>query len=358
MEASAEGKTGSSACKRSSFIMTVLVCAIILFPLFFGMGILTFMNRKKVNHSVYPAEAYVCGFVCCIGIFAAGHLAGVFMDRSVSFCGKIIIGLLAVLTAFSVVSIAAGLRKKQFLSKPMGGMCRDKMAAGGAIMFAALAAVQIYIICAGSAPQAAGDITLETVNSFLVSDGIYTVSPLTGKPYGGPPLRYEILCLPTVYTLLCRWFNLAPDLLVNKIIPLVVMGTAFLAYSLLGSALFGREKASAGKRMWFLVIVAAVFLLCEGYVYMEGYGILHAGHLGTTWRNSILVPFALSAALKKKWWQALICILAEVCIAWTLWGLGVCLVFTAGVAAIGFCRSFCENKGRFSQIFEKEENGL
>lgn len=337
--------------------MTVLIGAIILLPLLLGMGILTFMNRKKINHSVYPAEAYVCGFVCCIGIFAAGHLAGVFMGWSVSLCGRIISGLLAVLTVVSVVSIVAGLRKKQFLLKPMGGMCRDKMAVSGAIVFAALAAVQIYVILAGTAPQSAGDITLETVNSFLVSDGIYTVSPLTGKPYGGPPLRYEILCLPTVYTLLCRWFRLAPDLLVNKIIPLAVMGTAYLAYSRLGRALFGSEKESGGKRMWFLVIVAAVFLLCEGSVYMEGYGILHAGHLGTTWRNSILVPFALCAALKKKWWQALICILAEVCIAWTLWGLGVCLIFTAGVAGIGLGRRFLESKGRFSLIFEKGENG-
>lgn len=364
-----------------------LISAMIFIPMLFGMGIMVLMNRRKTDCSVNIAEAYLSGFVCCIGIFEVGHLVGVFLDKSVTDCGKVVVGLMVVAAVLSMVSVAAGWRRRPAASKNnvdtsvigvsvSAGMITGKMSIENvttgkvfgckidkssllpAVMFAAIAVVEIYLICTMSPLQTAGDITLETVNSFLTTDEIYKVSPLTGKPYSGPPLRYEILCLPTIYTLLCRWFEVAPELLVNRIIPVVVMCTSYLAYYQLGRALFGKEKNTFEKRMWFLVIVAAVFVLCEGSVYTEGYGILHGGHLSTTWRNSILIPFTMSAVLEKKWRQAVLCILAEICIAWTLWGLGACLVVAGGVLAVRFMGCFLEKKGLIPLIFGKEEEGL
>jgi hypothetical protein len=56
--------------------------------------------------------------------------------------------------------------------------------------------------------------------------------------------------------------------------------------------------------------------------------------MGTTMRNSILIPLVLYASLEKKWVLALACILAEICIVWTFWGLGVCVVIAFGIFAV------------------------
>ena len=64
---------------------------------------------------------------------------------------------------------------------------------------------------------------------------------------------------------------------------------------------------------------------------------MHAGWLGTTIRSCVLVPLCLYGALERKWLVSVICILAEACIVWTLWGLGVCAVVLAGVLLIDLC---------------------
>jgi hypothetical protein len=183
--------------------------------------------------------------------------------------------------------------------------------------------------------QTDGDITLETVNSFLATNGIYKVSPLTGKAYSGAPLRYEILCLPTVYAWMSMLFKVAPEMVVTKIVPTVVLCASYMAYYLLAGVLYDEKQKR--KKMVFLIVVGISFFLCEQSVYMEGYGLLHAGHLGTTIRNSVLIPLVLYAACEKRVLLAILCVLAEVCIVWTFWGMGLCLVVLAGaLLAKGF----------------------
>jgi len=332
-----------------------LIGAVILLPLLLGMGTLTLINRKEVHEKPHMGEAYVCGFVCLIGVFAVGHLGAVFGGWSITFCGKVILALLCGMTVLSIAAVVLICREKRAVID-RSAKNRENYAPIilPAVVFGVLLGIMVWRIVTASGLQIPGDITLETVNSFLVTDRIYEVSPLTGKGYAGPPLRYKILCLPTMYTLLCRWFQLAPEVLVNRVIPLMVMGTAFLAYDRLAAVLFGSGKETFEKRMWFLVMVAAIFLLYEGTVAAEGYGILYGGHLGTTWRNSILLPLAISGSLTKKWWQAGLCILAEVCIVWTFWGMGFCLVVTAVLFGFSLIRSRLEKKSRSSSKSDKE----
>ena len=80
-----------------------------------------------------------------------------------------------------------------------------------------------------------------------------------------------------------------------------------------------------------MLFVSIIFMLCESAVFSEGYGVLHCGHLGTTMRNSILIPLVLHGALERKWVLAILCVLAEACIVWTFWGLGLCVLVLAGV---------------------------
>ena len=278
-------------------------------------------------------KKFLCGIIVVLGLFECGHLAGVFLGMSISDCSLLVLGLMAV-TVIAGLIIFCRKRRKLFIGREGFAGCEFEMVVP---VFCVLMISQIYYILTTDILQTPGDITLETVHSFLFTGKIYSVSPLTGDAMTGMPLRYEILCLPTVYTLLCRWFGSEPELIVNRVIPVLVLCMTYMSYYLLGAALFGREAQGIKKTMWFLVFVNLLFWLCEGSVYLEGYGILHAGWLGTTIRNCVLIPLCLYGALKRKWLVSVLCILAEACIVWTLWGLGMCAVVFAGVVLIDRC---------------------
>ena len=276
-------------------------------------------------------ELFLYGFIVFIGIFEVGHLAGVFTECSLTDCGRIIVGLITSAGIFAVMGLLLRHRTIVALRKDS---CKVNKSCMPCAIFFLLLVMQIYYICTTPMLQTSGDIVLETVNSFLATDGIYEVSPLTGRAFGGTPFRYEILCLPTVYALLCKWFGLTPEMMVGNIIPAAVVCLSYMAYYLLGGVLFGRDHAGREKRWCFLVIVAMVFFLCEQSAYMEGYGILHAGHSGTTIRNSVLIPLTLWAGLERKWLSACLCVLAEACIVWTFWGMGMCMIVLAGIVLV------------------------
>jgi len=99
----------------------------------------------------------------------------------------------------------------------------------------------------------------------------------------------------------------------------------------LSGVMFAETKGSLEKRIWFLVIIGVILFLSDSAVYTEGFGVLYGGYLGTTIRNSVLVPFMIYAVLKRRWIAVFCCLFAEVCIVWTFWGFGVCAVIFAGM---------------------------
>ena len=107
--------------------------------------------------------------------------------------------------------------------------------------------------------------TLETVNTFLKENAIYTVDPLTGVPYTvAMPLRLRILCLPTLYGAVCRWMGMGTADVVYRLIPCVTLLLGYAAYGRLGAVIFGEDGT---KRKTFLLIVGILF--CAG-AYMPG----------------------------------------------------------------------------------------
>ena len=46
----------------------------------------------------------------------------------------------------------------------------------------------------------------------------------------------------------------------------------------------------------------------------------------------------------KKWILALLCVIAEACLVWTLYGMGACLFVIVGMAVLGFIRSRVESR--------------
>lgn len=202
-------------------------------------------------------------------------------------------------------------------------------------IFALMVALQLIFIVMGNAIYRKGDMMVETVGSFLVSDGIYQVNPMTGMPYTeGLPLRLKILCLPTLYGALCRWTGLQPALVVQRIVPVLVLLSSYVSFSLLGRALF---PENGRKRAWFLLLVSLLFWV-EAYRYgMDGFNLLCCGWRGVAIRGGVLLPWTLSLCLRRKRLGVVLCVLAEASIVWTFYGCGACLAMAAGMTAAQMC---------------------
>lgn len=201
--------------------------------------------------------------------------------------------------------------------------------------FMAVAASQLIFIAMGHTVYRQGDMTVETVESFLASGGIYQVNPMTGMPYReGMPLRLEILCLPTLYGSLCRITGLEPVTAVQTVVPIVVLLSSYTAFNLAGRALF---PGDGRKRACFLLFVALLLWAGAYGEGMDGFGLLCGGWRGTSIRNGVLLPWLFSLCLRGRWPGAVLCVLAECCMVWTLYGLGACAAAAAGMAAATLC---------------------
>lgn len=334
-------------------MIVLLWLCLILVPLFIGSGILTIAYRKKSTYQVTLSESAVLGIIAGIGISETVHVLGIFKNMSLQTCGKVW-GL--VLLAAGVLSAALLFfwqrkSKLRFLTVKSPALSYSVIP----FVFVGLLLFQTLFVFCMEPIAVAGDITSETVRSFLSEDGIYKVMPLTGRPNENLiPMRYSILCLPTVYAMLSQIFQQDAELVICHVVPVVVLLISYLCYWHLSGVLFGAEDAK--KRYLFLLIVALFVLFSDGSASSAGFGLLHGGYLGTTIRNMILVPYVFATALQKQWWKAILCILAETCIVWTLWGLGVCVVIVAGIGLLTILEKKNSKVQKMLQIFRDKED--
>lgn len=273
------------------------------------------------------ADLYVVGLILCVGAAEAAHLAGLFLGLSIGQISILWVGVAVVLLLAWAILWFIGRRRKE------GTSCHKALP----LVFMGLVLIQmIYLFCMQQVVTP-GDITLETVSTFLQADGIHKVNPLTGSAYVNPiSTKYKILSLNTLYAVLCKLTGLAPEVLVYHMIPLFVLGGSYFAYYKLSGVLF---KEHLGKRYTFLILVALLVWFMDGAVYLDGYLAMQAGYLGTSIRGLILLPWTLVNALEKKWWQCVLCVLAEACICQTLFGLGQCFLLMLLVVILQLCEA-------------------
>lgn len=196
--------------------------------------------------------------------------------------------------------------------------------------------------------------TVETVGSFLTTDAIYQVNPMTGQPYTqGIPSRLKILCLPTLYGSLCKWTGLSPGAVIWKGIPVAVLCSCYVAFGQLAHSLFP-ENGVSGQRVKRITFMTIVSLLLWAGTYqngMDGFNLLCSGWRGVTIRNVVLFPWLMSLCLRRNYRLTVLCILAEACMVWTLYGCGVCMFVTAGMAVLqSFCRRFRGKESRQRKV--------
>lgn len=283
------------------------------------------------------ADITILFIVMLIGAAEVAHLFGVLFHRSVSRC-TIIFGMLAVLSAAALsVYELSGNHKAAVREKARDGKARFSLHERLLLAFFVILAVsQILYMVIGKNVYVQGDMTVETVGSFLQTDAFYQVNPMTGQAYKeGLPSRIEILCLPTLYAALSNIFHIRPDVLILYVVPVITLLCCYGAYSCLAKALFPDDRI---EQLCFLIMTALLIWIGSYGYGMDGFGVLFSGWRGVTIRNTVLIPYAISLCLRKKYFYLPLCVLAELCIVWTLYGLGACLLVILGMAFVGFGR--------------------
>lgn len=290
----------------------------------------------RTENRYFIGDYLIAGWLTVVSLAEAAHLSAVILGRSFLDCCTILLALIAAaLIAASgneiVRKCRTGAAKKN--GKPFwAGYSRAEWilcAVTGGILLS-----QIYCILTAEGVYRRGDMTVETVNSFLETNAVYSVNPMTGQPYtGGIPARLEILCLPTLYGIICRITGLSAQTVVWKLAPVLTLMGCYLAYGVLARSLF---PENGKKRSCFLAAVGLLLWVENCLFGMEGFGVLSCGFRGVSIRNAVLLPWLLSLLLRKKRLPVLLCIFAEACMVWTLYGAGVCVAAAAGMTVAGF----------------------
>lgn len=301
-----------------------------------------------------PGEKIIERSMILLGISEAFHLLALFGGFSISFCIKAALPVwAAALVLFFVYDFKKSRKKEKADSTPefleVFRQCPGYVAA-----FFLLVVFQIVFFLFMHVPVLTGDITGETVQTFLTEDAVYTVNPMTGMPFtSGMPFRIKILGLPFCYTVLCRLFSCPAPYMVYRIIPMLTLIGTYIVYGLWARFLFPKNYKN---QMTFLLIVALIFQFgCYGTSTDSSY-LLFGGWQGEAVRACILLPYALLCLLKKRYRGVVACILTEACIVWTFYGAGYVLLMTAIVAVIRFVDRRYRRK--LMKRFKKEGQGV
>lgn len=311
-------------------IMCILLC---LMPWIMGKTAVKILYGRKAQGTVFLEDELLTGGILVIGLAEAAHLGAVFLGRSVSDSAKLLAlgGGAVMVLCLLLLSVFWLLGRKNGPGLPPFAPPKfplEKRELWGLACFGVLLGIQLGCILFRKEIYLDSDMTLETVLSYLRTDG-FAVHPLTGLPYQlGTPTRLKILCLPTFYADLSLLFGASPELLIWHIVPVFVLIGAYLAYSLLARVLFPDSKF---YRILFMVFAAILLIVGDTMYGMEGFGLLHGGFQGVTIRGAVLMPYLLSLALRKRWRLLIFPIIGEACIVWTTYGAGMCAFMAAAV---------------------------
>lgn len=296
-----------------------------------GKAVLVFLYGNGRQNDLAWEDIFLTGGIVLIGLAEGAHVGALARGQSVSAEMNYFLLLLGMGLGLSVLFFLLRklfrrkrneepvASKKRFFSFPKS--VEERLLLGGVI---GVFLCQAALIIARKTVYLEYDMTLETVRTFLEEDLLFGSNPLTGMPYGsGMPSRLKILCLPSFYAALCRLTGVSPEALVWHLVSVATLAFAYLAYRSLGRALF---PESVRAQRLFLLIVGLLFFVGDSMYGLEGFGLLHGGFQGVTIRNAVLMPYLFGLCLRRKWKLAILAILAESCLVWTLYGTGMGLL--------------------------------
>lgn len=302
--------------------MIYLFCIII--PFLLGRGALRAFHGKKNTTDFSTADSMLIGGMMVIGLAEVAHVGTLVLEQSFSGCVKLFLTGLVVLLLLAGAMIIINRKASEKIS-----FVAYKNVNKFAWVFGLLVLIQILLLVTAHKTYLDGDMTVETVNSMLSTNGIYQVNPMTGQEYTkGIPMRLKILCLPTLYGILCELFGKSAIAVVWTLVPVLVLLGCYMAYYTVAKALFEEDVQ---KRWIFMIAVAVILWLADSMYGLDGFAVQYAGFRGVSIRMAILVPYTVGLVLRKKWLPVALCVLVEACIVWTFYGMGICLLVALGM---------------------------
>lgn len=304
--------------------MIYIIGIIVLY--FLGKGTLGALYKKDSVKDMGITDTMLTGGIVVIGLAEAAHLGAVVLGRSFSDCVFLFLaGLTAMLFGVAVLLIIRFAKHKTHeIRKTV-----SKEETVYAIVWCGMVLIQLLLLTDSGKVYLTGDMTVETVNTMLTTDTVYQINPMTGQQYAqGIPMRLKMLCLPTLYAILCDVFRYDATELVWRVIPVFTLLGCYLAFYNVAESLFDKDRK---KRSVFMIVVALLLWMGDYMYGVDGFGLQYAGFRGVSIRMLILLPYTISMALRKKWKSVCLCVLAEACIVWTTYGLGMCLLTAGGL---------------------------
>lgn len=308
--------------------MTILfIAAIAAVPVIIGHAALRVCRMKEKKVAVW--ECFILGTLICILLGEVLHLCTVFLHWPFHrFSLSYGIALAAALAA-SVIAMIAEKRKNRDQKRKMyiSGN-RKKNTHIWVIVLGAMILLQCIFHIVMHVPDIRWDVTIENVTTMLHTDTVYQMNPMTGQAYEtGMPMRLKILALPSIYAACCKWFHLNPQVVVYNLVPMFVLILSYLV--LYGWACYLYPEKEKQQRNFMLF--AALLLQFGNYAVMTaGYGLFHMGWRGEVICAGVLYPYLLLMCLQRRKLSVLLCLIAEIGIVWTWYGLGggllICIV--------------------------------
>lgn len=266
----------------------------------------------------------ITGLWILLGCAEAAHLIAIMTNRSLqtytALCSVFVLaGLLAYVGLLFFLRRRAGVSGKSVPEKAATDAgTRRKMA-----LFVVLTGITAYHFLRGYVPDlqdAVYEITLGNVES----GGIMTVHPFLGNvSEASMPMRMQILGLSSLYSSLITLSQQSSYIIMCKVVPLAVWGLSILLYWAFAKKLFGNDT---GKCWLFISMVALIYLATSGSEGLIGYRLFYAGFSGETIRGALLMPYTIYVCWQRKWLLAVLAVLAELCLVWTTFGVGYCLL--------------------------------
>ena len=306
-----------------------------------GNALITVVDAKRSAREWFLEDRVVAGIFVLIGLAEGAYLAAMTRGQSVSAFTKYygILLIAAGVVSCLVTPVFAWIGKKRGWPNRQGLSLdsvkkferRDWIVI---VIFLVLVLAQAFMLLLRTSVFLEYDETLETVVSFLNTDRYYEVNPLTGQPYEqGMPMRLKILCLPALLTFLTKITQADPELVTWHVFPVITLLGAYLAYVSLARSLFPEKRF---YRCLFLLTVALLVFVSDYAYGAEGFGLLHGGFQGAAIRGAVMMPWVFGLCIRRKWRLVPLVILAEACIVWTLYGLGMnALVSVSFLAYLG-----------------------
>ena len=320
--------------------MTILlILALIIVPTVIGCGSVNaflFIKNKLTKTDTHKRVSVFCRFatyfstgtMISLAVAGAVNILSVALRFTVTRGCLLFALLMAVLFLLCLILSIVAIIKNQ---KPTTGTVPDKLVYVLIIIAAVLAAAQMIYLGKAAGISYLGDQTLETVNSFLATDRLYSVDPLTGNPYqNGYPFRLSLQCLPFFYSALTGLFSVKASVTVWQIMPVFWLFCGYCTFLRIADSLFVKNRS----KMLFLIICQALLWCSNTAPGGTGFNIFHLGFSSVTVLELLLISWTIGTVLSGNYVAALLAIIVEPMVASTQFGVGACFFITLALFVI------------------------